>query len=445
MTKRLLTTLFLLFAAQAMAVENDCSVSSFRLDPAVVHAGERHEIVFNGICGSTDVPRAGRATVEGKTIFIDFFRSGAGAGVLTPWGARVVIGALPPGTYTVIARDVSGPLHQAIYTVGGPFAVKPSFGWHGSEVIIEGLEMVPCSQVVCTPWRVLFGSVPSDRVRVTQRGEVIAAVPAGSGRVDLTVISPRNQSFVYLGAFTYGLGEEDDYERVLFPVNFTGRGAFGSEWRTEIFVANDGPIPILTGPLFWDERPPLPGQPIPPGGKGRFHERPGDGGAFLHVPRGLESRLSYSAHVVDRSRTSTDLGTEMPVVRAKDTSNEIRLMEVPVGGLYRARLRVYDFDPTDAREVLVTVRRAGEGKVLFGGYFELNGAGRCPNAPCFASQPPFAAIDLERIEALRGAGEIDVEVQSTVDAGRIWAFVSVTNNETQHVTLYTPQHVARER
>ena len=449
MKKLLPVILFLLVAGQAIADANDCSVGSFEFNPPVVHAGEWHEVILSGGCASSDVPRRGRVTVEGNTIFIDFHRSGAGLTVPTQFRERVVIGGLPAGRYTILARDPFGPLGNTMYSVMQPFSVKPSFGLVGSEVIIEGVEMVGCPDPnVCLPWGVLFGNVASPRVRITERGEIIAVVPAGTGVVDITVINPRNESVKFERAFTYGRGFEGDYDRVLFPVNFAGRGAFGSDWHTDIYIANDGPIAVETVPLFWSDPdspvlPPL--LPIAPGDKGRFGEFARDGGAFLHVPRGLESRLSYASHIVDRSRTSTDLGTEVPVVRARDTSDEIRLIEVPVGELYRARLRVYDFDPVNGREVLVTIRRVDNKQLLHSRRLVLSGAEQCPNAPCFASRPPFATLDFEQIAELRAAGEIDVTVESTLEDGRIWAFVSVTNNETQDVTLYTPQGDPRRR
>jgi hypothetical protein len=32
-----------------------------------------------------------------------------------------------------------------------------------------------------------------------------------------------------------------------------------------------------------------------------------------------------------------------------------------------------------------------------------------------------------------------IEIEPTLPDMRVWAFVSITNNETQHVTLVTPQ------
>jgi hypothetical protein len=71
----------------------------------------------------------------------------------------------------------------------------------------------------------------------------------------------------------------------------------------------------------------------------------------------------------------------------------------------------------------------------------------CPIAPCVSDRPAFRDFDLESIPILRSGNfpsGVDVTITTGVRGnGRLWAFVSVTNNDTQHVTVYTPQHRRR--
>jgi hypothetical protein len=68
----------------------------------------------------------------------------------------------------------------------------------------------------------------------------------------------------------------------------------------------------------------------------------------------------------------------------------------------------------------------------------------CAAVPCNSDRPAFAAIDLATAFPRYFAanpGKIDVSVR-TNDASnvqRFWAFVTVTHNETQNVTVITPQ------
>ncbi len=167
-----------------------------------------------------------------------------------------------------------------------------------------------------------------------------------------------------------------------------------------------------------------------------------DGGMFLYVPRGAEGYLAYSSHIVDRSRSTTDRGAEVPVVRAKDTAAVLHLPHVPVDPLFRARLRIYDFDAIDGRWVRVTAR-ADDGTVhTLDTRLSADNIACISLLPCLQPWPAFASIDISSIGSLRQKRVADLRVESLERDGRLWAFVSVTNNDTQRVTLHTPQHAS---
>ncbi|MEA2462785.1 MAG: hypothetical protein QOJ98_532, partial [Acidobacteriota bacterium] len=227
----------------------------------------------------------------------------------------------------------------------------------------------------------------------------------------------------------------------LFPLTFAGPGAHGSQWRSENIIRNDAAVEVATVPLIWDGYS-VPEvillTPIPVGQRAAMPEEPEDGGLYLYVPRGLEKWLTYSSHIVDRSRSQSDRGSELPVVRAEDTSAEIRLPDIPLRPLFRAHLRVYDFDTETPRNIRIVVTKEDGTNVFISR--RIFSTFECVNPPCFNPRPPYATIDLSAIPELADAGEVDISVRSETNDARLWAFVSVSNNNTQHVTMYTPQH-----
>jgi hypothetical protein len=425
--------------------------ADLEIEPHRIFAGDEVVVHIRGFWDGLTLPKKPVVSIEGTTITIDL--------VATPqppisaggeWALRVPIGHLAAGFYqvVVVGRQVES---QTFIVEGGPFRVfRTLTASREPGVLIRGVAAFPCDprSFGCTVPTVTFNGVASPHVIVTEEHDIIAAVPEnGSGAVDVGVWTKDGDLLVLHSGYAYGvlLNEEDDYERVLFPLNYIGRGAHGADWRTDIVVRNDGPVYMETVPQFWIDPsdPEHVGivQPIPPGERAAFPPRLQDGGAFLYVPRGLEPFLSYSAHVVDRSRLSEGAGTELPVVRARDTASTIRILDVPRAAGYRAMLRIYDWDLVDSRDAYVKIKTSeGVEKTLA---VHLPGTGICPNPsprpPCFAPSPSYRAIDLSAISGLGNAKSFDVTVTGVFDDARLWAFVSITNNATQQVTTYTPQ------
>ncbi|MGZ5442189.1 MAG: hypothetical protein ACXW5U_18980 [Thermoanaerobaculia bacterium] len=80
--------------------------------------------------------------------------------------------------------------------------------------------------------------------------------------------------------------------------------------------------------------------------------------------------------------------------------------------------------------------------VRFGGVIRDLSREESRQAPCNSNRPAYKSLDLGReLPLLPGKGVYGIEVDSedTTHSNRMWAFVSVTNNDTQHVTLITPQ------
>ncbi|MEA2462784.1 MAG: hypothetical protein QOJ98_531 [Acidobacteriota bacterium] len=444
--KKLIFLFLLAFAPAAFG----CTVDAFSTNPATIHSGDPlAELVLSGICPTTDLPLFRNITVQDREIRVEFQFNGGGGLTLTPWSARVPLPMLDAGTYKVTLIGGLGPdlfEERTLIVHERELRLTPAFGGELTEVIIEGYQRPLCTPSPCPLTEVFFGSTKAIEVRTSGRAELIAVVPTGSGVVDVRIVTGTSTLTIEDG-FRYGGPFEEELERVLFPVNLRAAGAFGSDWRSDIVIRNDGPVTIETTPLFWFDPAspilPIP-LPIPPNGKGTFIQRERDGGEFLHMPRGLEEKLSYAVHVVDRSRSDVDLGTEVPVVRAEDTDSVVKLLQIPVGQLYRAKLRVYDIDVN--RSVLVTVHDPAMEAPVLQRTLTLTGIPVCPVALCLPDRPGFAVLDLEGLPELQGGSfpaGVDITITAPTDGARLWGFVTVTNNDTQHVTVYTPQHRRR--
>lgn len=405
-------------------------------DPPQVRENEVFDILVRGASPTSPPPGAPYLRVAPGQITIDLMR---GKGILlTPswWGERVRVDGMPAGTYRVVVRTVYETLEETTLVVlPKPFSVAPAFGVRGTQVLVEGVR--GCEVDSCTPV-VRFGGREAEAVDVTGTGDLEVVTPSVVGEVDVTVTIGAGTLTLPAGYFGMTSGDHPGLarmEKVLLPLNFRGEGAQGADWRTETVVRNDAPIRVPTEPLFSFSD--LAGAtPLPPGVHVPFPQERVEGGVYLFVPRGLERFLTYKSHILDRSRSATDRGTELPVVRVEDTSSVIRLMDVPLRSLFRARLRIYDFDTVAGREVNILVTNQ-EGLAV-----RLSAVTQLPSCvlDCQTYRSPFVALDLSAIPQLANAGDVDITLRAATNDARLWAFVSVSNNETQRVTLYMPQH-----
>jgi hypothetical protein len=441
--KRLLLPLALLLFLPQLAAA--APLDFVRFDPTIVRENEPFDIMIGGVWPTGASPRSATTRIDGDRIRIQLDGSFNGPAIVVPWGERIRLGGLDRGIYTVeIASEGTALGGQGLIVLAQPFTVTPPFGAESDDVLIEGVPLLECQgPLICTPLEIRFGGNLATNLRFTAEGNVVARVPAGSGTVDV-VVRQNTATYTVPAGFQYGepgTFSPIHYERVLFPLTFAGPGAHGSQWRSENIVRNDAAVEAATVPLIWDDFSLIDQRvvlPIPPGGREQVPEQSTDGGTYLYIPRGLEKWFTYSSHIVDRSRSASDRGSELPVVRAEDTSAEIRLLDVPLRPLFRAHLRVYDFDTETPRNIRIVVTKEDGTNVLI--ERRISSTFECVNPPCFNPNPPYATIDLSAVPELADAGEVDISVRSDTNDARLWAFVSVSNNITQHVTMYTPQH-----
>jgi hypothetical protein len=187
-------------------------------------------------------------------------------------------------------------------------------------------------------------------------------------------------------------------------------------------------------------------------------------GEFLYIGAPGAGKVTFSLRVQDISRQSQTWGPAIPVVREKDAfTSTLQLLDVPVEAHFRSALRIYDFDtgvPDAPRQVRVRIfDMCGIGpidrdcsstalvdttlalvptslRVVSDRQYPATAmVGNLVGAfPQLASVPPtILAFGQSRPAAVR------VRIDPITPGLRFWAFVSATNNETQHVTVIASQ------
>jgi len=237
--------------------------------------------------------------------------------------------------------------------------------------------------------------------------------------------------------------QEIEFEQILIPIALREAipGAYGSLWKTEVWVRNDGqnPVEVVSFCQVGGCQPIL----ISPGEARRdtgviYPRADQPPGAYILADRRYAGDLQVSLRIRDLSRQELTWGTELPVVRSTDLRvGKLGFLDVPLEARFRQMLRLYSMaaepipvtisffelpwlelsqQPALATRTLTIAPTTLD---LFPGYVEL---------------PDFALT----IPELSGKERVYVEIRSD-SALPFWGFISVTNNETQHVTTITPR------
>ncbi|HEX3070803.1 MAG TPA: hypothetical protein VHX14_19695, partial [Thermoanaerobaculia bacterium] len=129
-------------------------------------------------------------------------------------------------------------------------------------------------------------------------------------------------------------------------------------------------------------------------------------------------------------------GVEIPVVSDLDYAATLRLVGIPTDARFRSTLRVYAYDAGNFGPVTLRVRDNADGTLL----------ATVPVALRAAPQggeglfPAAAQLSLDPIIApLRSHALLRIDIADSDAIRPVWGFVSITNNQTQEITLVTPQ------
>ncbi len=238
-----------------------------------------------------------------------------------------------------------------------------------------------------------------------------------------------------------------EWSRILIPL--IGRDLPGQNnalWRTEVtaLVANDTPIeihPVGCEPCVIPPTGPPVRRPFNVYEEGVAGFFPNGIGQFLYVRTADEAKLHLNARVYDVSRTEQTAGSEIPIARGNDfTDQPVSLLGIPVAPQYRHTLRIYDLDGHQGGQVLLQVYEDGRTtpSTTFRRSLQWPQGARTTVAG-LPTHPAVIQLDLNQVLSLSGTSTLRIDISPDTPGLRLWSFVSVTNNETHHVTTFS-QH-----
>lgn len=363
-----------------------------------------------------------------------------------PLPYEVELGLLPAGQYRVDVR-----LHDQTFTKSfivrnaapgavdvRPFAVPTNP--LGSRLRLAS-DMALCAGQDCSGVTVTVGGivVPGNLIQASNDGSIFFSPPIHApGLVDVSVTANGVTRTATNAVYYYARTAEPDpsvWERILFPVLFNSKGAHGSDWVSEAatfnpgrwFVQNFNRIDSLPCIDYGCTDLLSPNGFLAFGGAGYAN------GIALLVPRPEAEHVSFSLRVRDVARQAEGFGTEIPVVREEDMHRDgepLTLLDVPLDPRYRTKVRLYAFGGLPGGFVIL--HKPADGPRVTG--IPVTMRRSCSGVAC-AATPWYGEADLP-------AGAVDERVNVYVSPGQYgamtWAFASVTNNDTQQVTIVTP-------
>ncbi|HJW92902.1 MAG TPA: hypothetical protein VJ901_04730 [Thermoanaerobaculia bacterium] len=354
----------------------------------------------------------------------------------------VDLGVLPAGIYGVSivhgeqTSEVPPIAAIAVRDANPPFELRPNAGASGADIIsIIGPNMIDTTAV-------RFGPLAAEIVSLGFGGGRVKSPALAPGIYDVTIEKP---SGTLHSTAAYGMPDPESmsipaefYERVLLPVFWSGPGAFGAQWATNaaMYNGNEYPItPAFTSVFLSSCVPSCDRRPAANGTTSVVANANALGGVVEELPRQAMPRLDLALNIRDTSRDAQDLGSQVPVVRESDLfARPFSILNVPNDPRYRVTLRLYSL--TGRGEFTVRIYRGDTQEPAVKTFVVLT-----PQASLRGGA--FASIDnlLAGYRQLDGATAVRVEIDPIESSGNksAWGFVSVTNNDTQHVTVISPQ------
>jgi hypothetical protein len=411
-------------------------------DPLAPVAGEAIEVRFQVTCGLD------KATVsrDGSVIRIEYEDLGAICSPPVATIASVSIGALSAGQYDVQVapkgRELTGLATLVVRHVtplleAHPFVVGANDDAPYIRVRVHRPDgRAVCGKSDCSDVRLRVGGVEVALTSTNDGGAWFIPPSHDAGLVDIELVKG-DVVEVATAALFYAPPRPvpSTVERVLFPVLDSVSGAHGSNWISEVVLANPNPWTVYDiGQIHPIRCAILPCfTRLQPGSIMAFEGRSFPRGVALLLPRGESERLSFSLRVRDTSRVSEGFGTRVPVVRERHMlrNHPVTLLDVPREPKYRVKVRFYALAPFFEEVPVGTLTIVDQA----------TGA-RTQQQVTFARaeddvderQPAFAELDLPT----GAAGQrVSLYLQPPAES-LAWGFASVTNNETQQVTIVTP-------
>lgn len=312
----------------------------------------------------------------------------------------------------------------------------------GSDFITDVNCLLPC------PTTVSFGEVTVPLKAESDTRLLVIAPAHAPGTVDL-VVNVAGKIVAPI-PFTFTPDADDAFEAALVPVHVDGilHGAFGAQWKTDLWMRNSGLTDVEIAPWpcinvvctaeFPQKTALAPGRSfrnLPP----LSGSADGNPSRLVYVARNGAANVSFSLRFADVSRASLDGGVEMPVIRERELLGATaQLFNVPLGPSFRVLLRLYEVAYPSSR-FLVKVYPQSEADEASVHSFELTTNSAV--AGTFRPKAGYVQFDVTSLlgEPKAWPETARIEVTPLTPGSNFWAFASITNNETQIVTLVTPQ------
>ncbi len=242
-----------------------------------------------------------------------------------------------------------------------------------------------------------------------------------------------------------------ELEMALVPIAMTSvtiPGGHGSQWKTAFVAYNSSDNEVFVrylDALCLHISPCPEGVMLDPNHvsrRFRWAQGPDAGSSTPHgvliyyAPEEAED-LHFHLRIRDITREAESAGTEIPVVRETEFRSEaIHLLEIPTAAPFRSHLRLYGPDGVGG-SFLISFFDQDTNLLIAQEEIVLE-----PHVSGFSRFfPDYAEIAriTERHPALQNSDHFRIAIEPIMPGFRFWAFVSITNNETQQVTVVTPQ------
>ena len=325
----------------------------------------------------------------------------------------------------------------------------PSEG--GTRVVIRGDNL--STQVQCIlpcPPQVIFGDVAVDALEESDERLVVTTPAHDPGTVDVIIAIPGRDRVQVDSGFTFLGGLDAAYEQVLLPIYIKNivPGSHGTQWKTDFRVRNDGKATVQLAP--WECPDNMACPPVFPltynlapqvtlRNPYDFAKTAGTNPSrMLYVSAPAE--VSMSLRVTDVSRGALNAGTDIPIVRSSEMRRGVtNLLNVPLTNQnFRVLLRIYEVAYQQS-EFTVRFHPDVDNSDLPPHVITLTASS--PHYGPFRAEAAYVQFDVSELVHLRRLWPdvVRIEIEPRTPGSRYWAFASITNNETQLVTLATPQ------
>ncbi|MFZ2490572.1 MAG: hypothetical protein WA208_03720 [Thermoanaerobaculia bacterium] len=414
----------------ALLVSLNAFAAGIRFEPA---APDNRSSITAHVYSTWCIPMDPKVTVAGDRIDIQLVNATFAGCIAIPFFIPIEaqIGIVPPGVYrvrvlegwasnivaeeTLVVRDTRA---MRIFPAGAPAA-------GGTTVELRRTTEADWIVHPYATTTVQFGNEPPVSITPwTDWGRLLVKVPPHSpGVVDVKVTQTLDgvtTETIARTAFTYydpaAAPDRAVFEPLLFPVAYDGPGALGSQWTTENWLSQGGATffaaPCTACATSGSERV-------------RLDKVSAPAGVVLWPARGMFEMLGASSRVRDLAKQADNAGAYVPLAREGDFRRALVFPDVPNDPKYRLMLRVWSFEDPQLEGMKRVAWGAGSG--IRGSIDLLTTA-----APGIV----FGSADITTT-LLPGTASMEITVGQSLH--RVWGILSVTNNETQQVTIIAPR------